>query len=673
MTPYRPLRFLSVAFVLILASALGACDQGSVPTAPDQGESASETASSSAPVQAVSPGETIPNQYIVVFSEKAGEAGEAAQKLSKQFGVERVRHVYRHALRGFSGKMSDRAAQKLSKSPLVDYVEQDQKVQAIAQTIPAGIDRIQIDQNSTANIDGSDDAMDVDIAILDTGIDLDHPDLDVGSIRKVCVDESSADDGDGHGTHVAGTAGAIDNSEGVVGAAPGARVQPVKVLDSGGSGTISSVVCGIDFVTDNADQIEVANMSLGAQGTSETMRTSLQNSVDAGVYYAVAAGNDGSDVYGSDGTFGTSDDYIPAAYPEVASVSAMADFDGASGGNGGSEIFSGCGKVPDDTFADCFSNYSQSVVSSNPVSSPGAAIDVAAPGVSVLSTTNDGGTGTKTGTSMSSPHVAGSAALYIVENGLSPSSASDVNSIRQSLIDGGQSQSNWGPSDTKDPDSNLEPLVFWGSTSDTDDPPSVSWVNPNDGDTVSGTVTLEADATDDNSVSQVEFFVDGSSVGTDSEGSDGWTTDWNSENVSDGDHDLTAEATDDAGQTASSTITVTVDNTSDGGGNAPTVDQLSLSEDNKGGSPHADFDASWSVSDSDGDLDAVELTLTDLNDGETEDSATIDVSGSDASGTTDLRAKHEENSGHEYEVGLVVTDSNGNTASSTATEVEDGS
>ena len=132
MTPYRPLRFLSVAFVLILASALGACDQGSVPTAPDQGESASETASSSAPVQAVSPGETIPNQYIVVFSEKAGEAGEAAQKLSKQFGVERVRHVYRHALRGFSGKMSDRAAQKLSKSPLVDYVEQDQKVQAIA-------------------------------------------------------------------------------------------------------------------------------------------------------------------------------------------------------------------------------------------------------------------------------------------------------------------------------------------------------------------------------------------------------------------------------------------------------------------------------------------------------------------------------------------------------------
>jgi subtilisin len=110
-----------------------------------------------------------------------------------------------------------------------------------------------------------------------------------------------------------------------------------------------------------------------------------------------------------------------------------------------------------------------------------------------------------------------------------------------------------------------------------------------------------------------------------------------------------------------------------GGDNAPTVDSLSLSEDNQGGSPHADFDASWSVSDDDGDLDTVDLTLTDLDDGETEDSASVDVSGSEADGTTDLKAMHEENSGHEYEVELVVTDSNGNTASDTATEVEDGS
>lgn len=108
------------------------------------------------------------------------------------------------------------------------------------------------------------------------------------------------------------------------------------------------------------------------------------------------------------------------------------------------------------------------------------------------------------------------------------------------------------------------------------------------------------------------------------------------------------------------------------GSTAPQIDSLSLNENNKGGDPHADFDASWSVSDSDGDLDTVELTLTDLDDGYTE-SKTVDVSGSDASGTTTFQHKFEENSGDEYEVELVVTDSNGNTASATATEIEDGS
>lgn len=108
------------------------------------------------------------------------------------------------------------------------------------------------------------------------------------------------------------------------------------------------------------------------------------------------------------------------------------------------------------------------------------------------------------------------------------------------------------------------------------------------------------------------------------------------------------------------------------GDNAPTVLSLSLSEDDSGDSPHANFIASWNVSDSDSDLDTVELTLTDLDDGETEDSASIDVSGADATGNTDLKAKKEENSGHEYEVEIVVTDAKDNMVSDTATEVEDG-
>lgn len=110
-----------------------------------------------------------------------------------------------------------------------------------------------------------------------------------------------------------------------------------------------------------------------------------------------------------------------------------------------------------------------------------------------------------------------------------------------------------------------------------------------------------------------------------------------------------------------------------GGGNAPTVDSLSLAEDNGGGNPHADFTASWSVSDADGDLDTVDLALTDVDDGEAEDSTTVDVSGGTASGSTTLSASKEETSGHTYEVELTVTDAGGNTASAIAQEIEDGS
>lgn len=553
---------IPVLLLTSLALAVAACSDA--PTEPEPDEPTSDGAAAT-PRAAMSPagqGQVVPNQYIVQL-ESGANPGDAAPELAGQHGG-RVLHVYRYALNGFAVRLpNEEAATALAQNPRVVLVEPDIEVEAITQTLPAGIDRIQGDQNSTANIDGTDDAMDVDIAIIDTGIDLDHPDLDVLA-GKDCIDDgkSTTNDDHGHGTHVAGSAAAIDDDSHVVGAAPGARVHAVKVLDSGGGGTISSVICGIDYVTGEASTFEVANMSLGAQGESESLHTAIQNSVSAGVYYAVAAGNDAEDVYGSDQTFGTGDDFIPAAYPEAATISAMADFDGASGGDGGSRLFTGCGWIDDDTFVECFSNFSTNVVSGNPVSSSGAAIDLAAPGVSVLSTTNDGDTGTMSGTSMSSPHVAGLAALYIVENGLSPSSASDVTSIRQALIDAGQGQSDWQSGDTGDADGNPERLaqaVF----GDTDSPPSVSITNPSDGETVSGTVTIAADASDDGSVTQVEFFVDGSSVGTDTDGNDGWSVSWDSNNVSDGDHTATAEATDDAGQTSSDSNGFTVDNTTE--------------------------------------------------------------------------------------------------------------
>ena len=142
-----------------------------------------------------------------------------------------------------------------------------------AQTVPTGVNRADADLSPTAAIDGTDQRVNVDVAVIDTGVDLDHPDLNVHQAEaKNCSLFGlfpSADDDNGHGSHVAGTIGALDNSIGVVGVAPGARIWPVKVLSAAGVGLNSDVICGIDYVAANANQIEVANMSLGGEGTDD--------------------------------------------------------------------------------------------------------------------------------------------------------------------------------------------------------------------------------------------------------------------------------------------------------------------------------------------------------------------------------------------------------------------
>ena len=327
----------------------------------------------------------IQGQYIIVLSDDSDLQTETEKAKSK--GAEII-HEYKHAIKGFAVKVqNDKVLELIKKNnPSISYIEPDYEVQIFAQLLPNGINRIDADLSSTVSGDGQ-YSVNVDIAIIDTGINLSHPDLNVYKQVSFVKGAKTADDDNGHGTHVAGTAAAKDDSNGVVGVAPGARLWAVKVLDRNGSGSLSNVIKGIDYVTANAGQIDVANMSLGCECTSTSLNSAIANSVAAGVTYVVAAGNSAKDAQ----------TFSPANHPDVIAVSAIADSDGKCGGLGASTSYG-----PDDTLAS-FSNF-------------GAVVDIAAPGVSIYSTYKNGGYATLSGTSMASPHVAGGAALFKASN-----------------------------------------------------------------------------------------------------------------------------------------------------------------------------------------------------------------------------------------------------------------
>ncbi len=339
----------------------------------------------------------IQGQYIVVFADGADVQNEAQKAKAK--GAE-VLHIYQHALKGFVVKVqNDKDIETIKKNnPSILYIEQDYEVQIFAQVLPSGINRIDADLSSTISGDGQNN-VNVDIAIIDTGIDLRHPDLNVFKNVSFVKGVRTGNDDNGHGTHVAGITAAKDDSNGVVGAAPGARLWAVKVLDKNGSGSISTVIKGIDYVTANAAQIDVANMSLGCECISTSLNTAISKSVAAGVTYVVAAGNSSKDA----ATFS------PANHPDVIAVSAITDSDGKCGGLGFSTSYGA-----DDTFA-TFSNF-------------GVVVDMAAPGVNIYSTYKSGTYATLSGTSMASPHVAGVAALFKASN-LSASPTDVINSL----------------------------------------------------------------------------------------------------------------------------------------------------------------------------------------------------------------------------------------------------
>ncbi|MGJ3233379.1 S8 family serine peptidase [Marivirga sp.] len=347
-------------------------------------------------------GQIIPGQYIVTYSETTtnltmrGLASPAARKeaivsttnnllAENNISNENVIAVYSETVKGFALKLSDSELKDLRSDKRIAQIEPDRIVTlappcgtpnggpcddnpddgggddgSSSQTTPYGINRV----NGGVAYSGSSVAW-----IIDTGIDLDHEDLNVDASRGFNAftsgrDGKSTDDGNGHGTHVAGTVAALDNSVGVIGVAAGATVIPVKVLDSRGSGSYSGVIAGVDHVAANGSAGDVANLSLGGP-TSDALDDAVRAAADAGIKMVLAAGNSSEDANNSS----------PARveYNNVYTISAMDS---------------------NDNFAS-FSNYA------NPP------VDYCQPGVGINSTWKGGGYNTISGTSMAAPHAAG--------------------------------------------------------------------------------------------------------------------------------------------------------------------------------------------------------------------------------------------------------------------------
>ena len=334
--------------------------------------------------------QVIPGRYIVVFrseaakgmsfksdatyTERTTEARNRIKEIlaTRSISEEVIERTYSSTIFGFAGELSSRDLDELKRDPNVAYIEQD-RIIALAppagkgpggggdggggsQTVPYGIARVGGPMDGTGRT----------AWVIDSGIDLDHPDLNVDVARSVTFvtqGKSTADDGNGHGTHVAGTIAALDNNTGVVGVAAGASVVAVRVLDNSGSGSYSGVIGGVDYVGANAGPGDVANMSLGGP-ISTALDDAVESAASGGTTFCIAAGNSGANA----------NNYSPSRVSHN-NVHVIAAIDS------------------NDVLA-YFSNYGNNV-------------DYSAPGVSVESTYKGGGYSSLSGTSMASPHAAG--------------------------------------------------------------------------------------------------------------------------------------------------------------------------------------------------------------------------------------------------------------------------
>jgi subtilisin len=364
--------------------------------------------------------------WIVVYDRAAVDSVDRETDARERARGFHSRLRFRRAIEGFAARLTDAQVRALRADPDVEAVVRDRPVRAVAAQPPAsgeplsptGVRRIGLGTAAWVR-----EASTVNVAVVDTGVDLDHPDLNVANGVDCVAPGTTAEDENGHGTHVAGTIGGENDGAGVTGVAPGTRLQAVRVLDAAGEGSTSTVLCGIDWVIANASArgIRVINMSLAGPGSTDTncgknsngsifdaFHEAICRASAAGILSVVAAGNESSDVRSvpvdpDDPTAGTAPG-SPASYPEVLTVTAINDHDGAPGAL--SPTTNECGI--DDRRAQ-YSNFATAAAD--------RAHTIAAPGTCIASTWLSGGYNTISGTSMATPHVAGAAALCIGEAG----------------------------------------------------------------------------------------------------------------------------------------------------------------------------------------------------------------------------------------------------------------
>jgi hypothetical protein len=439
---------LALALILALGLAPAASAQSGLagPRSVRSPEPAQDTARPDRPL-------TADGRWIVLLKDGTSTSAEAGRARARGITVDRTfRSVH-----GYAARLTAAQVAALRADPSVADIVPDEVISIAGQSIPRGVKRVGGRESVVARIDFSDERVDADIAIVDTGIGDSalappaHEDLNIAGGYN-CYDSTPNDpappnrakwgDPNGHGTHVAGTVGALDNGLGVVGVAPGVRLWAVRILNSAGDGLLSWYVCGLDWIAaqrDPADAsrplFEAVNMSVAKSGkddgncgltNKDVMHQAVCRVVAAGIPVVAAAGNNSFNAL----------NLRPASYNEVITVSALADSDGRPGGMGGDLCYSWNSYDKDDTFAD-FSNY-------------GRDVDLIAPGKCTYSTLPGNRYGWNSGTSMAAPHVTGAIALFRASR-----PTATVAQVKAALLAAGTQD--WATG--TDPDSYHEPLL----------------------------------------------------------------------------------------------------------------------------------------------------------------------------------------------------------------------